>query len=125
MESKRVFSREFKLHVISEVETGKISKEEARLKYGIRGNSSILNWQRQFSQERTSQEMKRLPRLMQRQELEERIKELEKSLSEERFKTRAYQIYLEELEKEVGKPITKKSDTGQLTESSKSTGVKA
>lgn len=50
---------------------------------------------------------------MDRMELENKIKDLEKALSDERFKTRAYEIYLEELEKVVGKPSSKKSGTVQ------------
>jgi transposase len=113
METKRTFSRTFKLHVVNEISTGKISKEEARLKYGIRGNSAILNWSRQFAKERKLTEMKQPVIQMDRMELENKIKDLEKALSDERFKTRAYEIYLEELEKVVGKPSSKKSGTGQ------------
>ena len=124
MEDRRAYSRVFKMQVVNEVETGKLSKEEARLKYGIRGNSAILNWQRQFTQERQQESMKRTQTTMSKEELENRIKELEKSLSDERFRSRAYQIYVEELEKAVGKPMAKKSVIGQLTGLTKSTDAK-
>jgi transposase-like protein len=124
MEDRQLYSRVFKMQVVNEVETGKLSKEEARLKYGIRGNSAILNWQRQFTQERQQESMKRTQTTMSKEELENRIKELEKSLSDERFRSRAYQIYVEELEKAVGKPMAKKSVIGQLTGLTKSTDAK-
>jgi len=121
METRQGFSRAFKLHVVNEVSTGKISKEQARLKYGIKGNSAILNWQRQLSQERMDRQMKQNERPLTGEDMSRRIADLEKSLADERFKNRAYQIYVEELEKEVGNPLAKKSVIGQLTRSKKPT----
>lgn len=119
MLARQEFSKEFKMHIVHQVETGKISKEEARHKYNIKGHSSILNWQREFSRERTELELKKKTTHMSKEELEDRVKELERVLSEERLRSRAYQIYIEEIEKEVGKPIIKKSGTVQLTGLSK------
>ena len=124
MEDRQVFSREFKQHVVNEMETGKLNKEEARLKYGIKGNSAILNWQRQFTMERQKLEMQRTSKTMSREELENRVKELEKALSDAKFRSRAYEIYVEELEKEIGKPQSKKYVTGQLTRLTRKTGAK-
>jgi len=47
MKRKR-FSDEFKMMVIEEVLSGRISKEEAKRKYGIKGSSGILQWMRKF-----------------------------------------------------------------------------
>ena len=124
MEDRQVFSREFKQHVVNEVETGKLNKEEARLKYGIKGNSAILNWQRQFILENQEITMKQSSKTMNREELENRVKELEKALADAKFKSRAYEIYVEELEKEIGKPQSKKYVTGQLTRLTRNTGSK-
>lgn len=44
----RYFSDSFKLGVISRVLSGEMSKEQARIHYGIGGNSAILNWMRSF-----------------------------------------------------------------------------
>lgn len=42
------FSESFKIKVVKEVESGVITKEEARRKYGIRGKSAVLNWSRKY-----------------------------------------------------------------------------
>ncbi len=43
------YTEEFKWKVVQEVLSGKYSKEEARLVYGIRSNCAILYWMRKFS----------------------------------------------------------------------------
>ena len=42
------YSDAFKLGVIAQVTSGVISKEQARIHYGIKGNTAILNWMRAF-----------------------------------------------------------------------------
>ena len=105
-------------------QTGKLNQSEARLKYGIKGNSAILNWQRQFTLESQELTMKQSSKTMNREELENRVKELEKALADAKFKSRAFEIYVEELEKEIGKPQSKKYVTGQLTRLTRNTGAK-
>ena len=111
------FSRSFKLFVVSEVETGKISKEEARLKYGIKGNSAILNWQRQFLKEKEISMQKKSPNQMTQEELLRELHSLRKALTDEKFKTFAYSTYVEELEKVIDTANLKKLNTEQLTKS--------
>ena len=48
MRNVNYYSDEFKLDVIKEVLSGKITKEGARKKHNIRGNSAVLNWMRKF-----------------------------------------------------------------------------
>ncbi len=48
MQKFNYYTDEFKLKVIHEVLNGKLSKEEAREKYGLRGKSLVLNWMRSF-----------------------------------------------------------------------------
>jgi len=43
------YSESFKLKVVKEVLSGKLSKAEANRFYGIRGKSSILEWTRKYS----------------------------------------------------------------------------
>ncbi len=44
-----IYSEDFKWQVVQEVLQGRMSKEEARIAYGIKGNCSILYWMRKFS----------------------------------------------------------------------------
>lgn len=45
------YSAEFKNNLVSEVLSGKLSKDEAKRVYGIRGNSTVLKWIRKFEKE--------------------------------------------------------------------------
>src|SRR5947207_131676 len=45
---KRYFSEVFKLSIVQAVLCGKVTKEAARRKYGIKGKSAILSWLRKF-----------------------------------------------------------------------------
>ena len=44
-----VYSESFKRRVVAEVESGLITKEEARRKYNIRGKTTVLQWCRKFA----------------------------------------------------------------------------
>ena len=45
------YSAKFKNNLVSEVLSGKLSKDEAKRVYGIRGNSTVLKWIRKFEKE--------------------------------------------------------------------------
>ncbi len=45
---KTYYSESFKIKVVKEVESGIMTKEQARRKYGIRGKSAVLNWCRKY-----------------------------------------------------------------------------
>lgn len=42
------YSASFKIHVVNEIESGKLSKNEASKKYNILGHSTILKWCRKY-----------------------------------------------------------------------------
>ena len=46
---KSFYSEEFKWKVVKDVLSGKLTKEEARRVYNIRGNCAVLYWMRKFS----------------------------------------------------------------------------
>jgi len=107
---------DFKMKVIREVMDGKISKEEANRKYGIKGHSTITTWIRKFEgvykrpeSLTNNSKMDSTERLA----YEQRIKELEKSLEDEKLKSKAYELVIEIAEKELKIPIRKKSNTKQ------------
>jgi len=89
---KRFYSEKFKLRVIEAVISGKVSKEEARTVYGIKGKSAILNWMRELGFENKLEKEKELvvdPTNMNETSdmtiSEKRIKELESALNRERY----------------------------------------
>ncbi|NQY11589.1 MAG: transposase [Flavobacteriales bacterium] len=45
------YSAEFKNNLVSEVLSGKLSKDEVKRVYGIRGNSTVLKWISKFEKE--------------------------------------------------------------------------
>lgn len=64
------YSESFKIKVVKEVESGVITKEQARRRYGIRGKSAVLNWCRKYGryehpgmEERIRDESEELKRL--------------------------------------------------------------
>ena len=47
---KTYYPESFKIKVVREVETGLLSKEAAKRKYGIQGKSAVLSWCRKYGQ---------------------------------------------------------------------------
>jgi len=111
------FSEEFKRQVVLEVLSGKLSKEAAKRKYSLKGNTQVLYWIRNYQksgrcsvslslpvmakQERTTKEM----------ELESKIKLLEQQLQDQSLLREMYDRMIDIAEKEYKIPIRKKPDT--------------
>ena len=55
MSKKKEYTSSFKRHVIEEVLSGKITKEGAKLRYEIGGNTTILDWMRVYAGYKTKQ----------------------------------------------------------------------
>lgn len=116
MESQpQYFSDSFKLGVIQRVINGEMSKEQARIYYGIGGKSAILNWMRKFGYSTV------LPPTMKNKsvkadcddplELKKQVKHLQKRLEIELQRSEFYQTMIDIAERELGVAIRKKSDT--------------
>ena len=112
----RYFSDSFKLGVISRVLSGEMSKEQARIHYGIGGKSAILNWMRSFGYSTDSP----LPVPMiktsssttnETEALKQQVKDLQKRLELEQQRSEFYQTMIDFAEREQGVQIRKKSDT--------------
>ena len=79
--TQKDYSLSFKLQLVEEVERGVLTKSEAKLKYGIQGDSTVRNWLQKYGnfdwENRPSQRMPKSPeqRIL---ELEAKIKLLEK-----------------------------------------------
>lgn len=80
--TQRDYTLAFKLQVIGEVERGELNQAQAAGKYGIQGNSTILQWIRKHG----SLDWKELPTLSKKKTPEQRIKELEALLEREKEK---------------------------------------
>jgi transposase len=118
---KQSFSEHVKRSIIEEVGCGAISKEAARRRYGIKGKSSILKWQRNYEKYgRCSLNLLTDPMPLKQkpnrsdqsnEELRARIKQLERQLGDEQLRSEAYSRMIDAAETELKVPIRKKSST--------------
>lgn len=46
--TQKDYSLSFKLQLVEEIELGKLTKREAKLKYGIQGDSTVSKWLRKY-----------------------------------------------------------------------------
>ena len=83
----REFSETFKRQVVQEVLSGKLSKEEARRLYHIKGKSAILNWIRKFGINYPNYMSKQS---LSEQELLSRIRRLEQELEDAKLTAEGY-----------------------------------
>ena len=105
--SQRDYSFAFKMMVINEVEKGQLTYKQVQSKYGIQGRSTVLVWLRKFGQQDwTSRTM---PKSAKRELTpQQRIRQLEKLLAEEKLKTEFVEDVIYHLDKECGTDFQKK-----------------
>lgn len=113
LNGRQYYSLSFKKFIVRQVEKGILSKEEAKRKYNIGGNTAVLNWCRKYgnsSMHKTKQEV-----MKDKMSLEEaqsrRIKELEAELSHSKLRAKYLECVIEVAEEELGLKIEKKSDS--------------
>jgi len=116
MNKDQRYTPSFKLQVVQEVLSGKITKEGARLRYKIGGNTTILDWMRVYAGYTAKQAgTDPLPILQtmhidnEKARLEEEIKRLQSELDLAKLKGRAYQIMVELAKEQYGLDLEKKS----------------
>ena len=119
----RSYSEAFKRKVVMEVENGILSKDGAKYKYGISGNSMVLDWCRKYGRLRHPKTQKRTiqARRMKTEEdpqsiARKRIAELEKALERANLKVAVYETMLEVAKEKLGVDIKKKFGTKPLDE---------
>lgn len=116
--TQKDYSLAFKLQVVAEVEKGELNYKQAQKRYGIQGRSTVLVWLRKLGNLDWS-----LPklRLLENQEPtpEQRIKQLEAALQDEKDRNLIYKTMIDIVEKEYGLPIRKKLSTKQSKNSGK------
>jgi transposase-like protein len=92
------YSEPFKLHVVSEIESGSLTIEGARRQYGITGGGTIQNWLRRYGKNHLLGKVVRVERPEEKdriKELEARIRELESTLAQSQVKLIAYESLIE------------------------------
>lgn len=127
--TQRDYTLPLKLEIVGEVERGELSVTGAKLKYGIQGRSTVLNWLRKYGnfdwEHQSPNQMPKSPeqKIM---ELEQKVKLLEKqkSLLEKRAdyadkKVIIFDMMIDIAEKEFKIPIRKKPLPKQLNASKK------
>jgi len=109
------YSDEFKRSVVKEVLENRISKDEARRRYGIKGKSAVLDWIRKFdTSEIYVMKKQKLPQHRETMQLEAENKRLREELELERLKTLSLNVMIDIAEEQYKIPIRKKSGAKQL-----------
>ena len=110
----RIYSRAFKLSVVSEYISGGISKESLRKKHGIKGKSAILNWMREFEKESGKEELNnKVVKDLEYCELEQENIRLREELKRVRLQRDGYNKMIEIVEHQLGEDIRKKYGSKQ------------
>ena len=109
------YSETFKWKVVQEVLTGKLTKEAARVAYGIKSNCAILYWMRKYSGNDDYRDTHSLPNNLtsmgdskERYEFTERIKHLEEELRRANLRADLWQKMIEVAEEQLKIDIKKK-----------------
>jgi transposase-like protein len=105
------YSVAFKKAVVADYERGLLNKDQIRAKYGIGGNSRVLEWCRKYGKLHYPK-TGALGRPM-KDPQKQRIKDLEKQLADAKLKLIAYEKLIEIAEKEEGISILKKGEAKQ------------
>lgn len=107
------YSMSFKLQVVEEVTSGKLSQSGAQRKYGIGGNTTVSKWIKKFSTLET-----KLPKevLMEKEidKLKREKQELETALAQAHLKILTLESTVEVLEESRQEKLKKKSETSRL-----------
>ena len=114
-ENVNYYTDDFKKKLVQEVLLGHITKEEARARYGIRGNSLVLNWIRKFgTSESPVMNKNRNPKTEDFNRLEAENKRLREELEFERLRVLSLNVMIDLAEEQLKVPIRKKSGAKQL-----------
>lgn len=125
--SQKDYPMSFKLSVVSEIEQGNLSVTNARKKYGIQGNATVINWLRKYGTfDWENQTPSNMPKSKEQTilELEQRIKVLEKQKTflekqaeQSDMKAAFFDMMVDMAEKEYNISIRKNSLPDQSTDS--------
>lgn len=108
------YSDSFKLGVVRRVVNAELTKEQARIEFGIGGNSSILEWMKKYgycTDPLIQSVMTKPNEKTDSEDLKKKIRQLEKQLHNERIRSEFYKTMIDVAERELGISIRKKSGT--------------
>lgn len=117
------YSESFKKQVVQEYERGFLNKDEIQLKYGIGGNSRVLEWCRKYGKLHYPSKGTSIGRPM-KDPQKRHIKALEIELKEVKLKLAAYEKFIAIAEQEENISIIKKDVVKQLVSLPKPTPEK-
>ncbi|KUF43467.1 transposase [Myroides marinus] len=117
--SQRDYSLGFKLQVVSEVEKGYYTYKQAQNHYGIQGRSTVLVWLRKYGNLDWSKPIIRQPMKSKEESPAQKIKRLERELSDEKLKNRVLNAMIDMSDQSHGTQIRKKYSTQQSLDSKK------
>ena len=113
--TQRDYNLAFKLAVIDQVEKGDMTYKQAQSIYGIQGKSTVLVWLRKHGsldwRKPKVHSMRNSPKA--KEAPAQKIKRLEKELSDERLKNEVLNRMIDISDKEYGTAIRKKYLSGQ------------
>ena len=114
--TQRDYNMGFKLAVVSQVEKGELTYKQAQKLYGIQGRSTVLVWLRKHG----NLDWSKPGLLMKSKETPaQKIKRLEKELSDERIKNKILNTMIDISDQQYGTAIRKKYLAKQSENSSK------
>jgi transposase len=100
------YSEAFKKQIVREFEQGLINKDQLRCKYGLGGNSIVLNWCRKYGKFAYNSPTANGRPMKDPQK--QRIKELEKKLKAAELKLKVYDKLIEITNRELDTDVVKK-----------------
>ena len=105
--SQQDYNLGFKLAVISQVEKGEFTYKQAQKAYGIQGRSTVLVWLRKHGNlDWSKPRIHSMPRS--KETPAQKIKRLEKELSDEQLKNKILNTMIDVSDKQYGTSIRKK-----------------
>lgn len=117
--SQRDYTLAFKISVVGQVEKGELTYRKAQRHYGIQGRSTVLVWLRKLGTlDWTNPKLHSVPTSKEKTP-EQRIKELEAALQNEKDRTLLLTTMIDIAEKQYGLAIRKKHLPKQQSNSSK------
>ena len=104
------YSEPFKLHVVTEIESGQLTIGSARRRYGIKGGETIQKWLRRYGKNHLLGKVVRVERPEEKdriKELEAKVRELESALAQSQIKLFAYESLVDVAEEHYGADFKK------------------
>ncbi len=114
----KLYSLAFKQKVISELESGKLTRTQARKLYGISGGSTLNTWLKKLGKSYLLNKVVRVElkdEVSRLKQLEKEKKELESALANAHLKLITYETLIEVAEEELGVDIKKNLKSERLS----------